>query len=318
MPISTRQQLIDYSLRALGAPVVDINISQEQIEDRIDEALDYFRLYHSEGVERIYLKHKIRASEMYLTTHVADTFELGEIVTGASSGATARVVPEAGRLSSENILLVIVISGVFKRDEVINGTSGASGTLIDIFLGEYDKKYIQLSDWIYGVVRILPVASTSSSKSLFDMQYQFKLNTLYDLTSTSIIYYEMVMQQLSLLDMVLNGQPLFEFNRLQGRVYPKINWDKDIILGDYMVFECYRALDPVKFNKVWNEPWLRHYVIALFKRQWGGNMAKFDNIQLPGGVKLRGGEIYDQALIEIKNLEKDLRENSAPLNWMVG
>ena len=110
MAVSTRSGLKDYALRALGAPVLEINVDDDQIEDRIDEALDYWKLYHYEGVEQIYLKQQIRASEIVLTTSVAANFDLTERITGATSGATAEVCRESIRVSSGTLLLVRNIS----------------------------------------------------------------------------------------------------------------------------------------------------------------------------------------------------------------
>ena len=54
----------EYCLRQLGKPVIDINVDEDQIDDRIDEALQYFAQYHYDGVERVYLKHAITQSEI--------------------------------------------------------------------------------------------------------------------------------------------------------------------------------------------------------------------------------------------------------------
>ena len=56
---STRQGLIDYCLRRLGYPVLEVNVDEDQIEDLIDDALQYFQERHFDGVERMLLKHKI-------------------------------------------------------------------------------------------------------------------------------------------------------------------------------------------------------------------------------------------------------------------
>jgi len=85
-----------------------------------------------------------------------------------------------------------------------------------------------------------------------------------------------------------------------------------------MVIECYRALDPTEFNKVWNETWLKRYVIALFKRQWAMSIKKFSGIQLPGGVTLNGQALYDEAIQEINQLEQELIEKQAPLSFFLG
>ena len=56
---SSREQLKDWCLRQLGFPVIEINVDPDQVDDRIDEALQYFQQFHYDGVERWYLKHQI-------------------------------------------------------------------------------------------------------------------------------------------------------------------------------------------------------------------------------------------------------------------
>lgn len=324
MAVATREQLKQYALRALGAPVLEVNVDDDQLEDRIDEALEYWRINHHEGVEKAYVKHKLQASSLYLSTNDADRFEYDAIITGVTSGATARVIKEQDKTPAANEILVRAVDGEFVAGETITteiNTVTVTGQLAAtnfITLREFDLKYLQLTDWVYGVTRMLPFSGTQTSKSMFDIQYQLRLNDLYDLTSTSIIYYKMTMAHLSLLDMELNGKPMFDFNRMQGRVYPRINWDSDITPGDYVILECYRAIDPAQFVKVWSEPWLKHYVTALFKKQWATNLKKFSGLQLPGGVSLDGQGLYDEAVGEIKELEEELMTKSAPLEFFMG
>jgi hypothetical protein len=319
MAVSTRSGLKDYALRALGAPVLEINVDDDQIEDRIDEALDYWKLYHYEGVEQIYLKQQIRASEIVLTTSVAANFDLTERITGATSGATAEVCRESIRVSSGTLLLVRNISGTFTAGEAITGaSSGTTATTVSITLREYDNRYVEIPDYVWGVTKILSMGQASSSKNIFDLQYQLRLNDLYDLTSTSLIYYKTVMSHLALLDLELNGHQGFRFNRLNGRLYLDANWQTDFILGDHIIVQSYRAMDPTTWSKVYNEPWLKHYVTALFKKQWATNIKKFSGIQLPGGVTLDGDKLYDEATTEIKELEDELQNKSAPLDFFMG
>ena len=319
MAVSSREGLKQYALRDLGAPVLEINVDDDQLEDRLDEALDYWRLYHYEGIEQIYLKQQIRASEIVLTTSVAANFDLTEIVTGASSGATAEVCRESSRISSGTLLLVRNISGTFTAGEAITGAnSGTTATTVSITLREYDNRYVEIPDYVWGVTKILSAGQASSSKNIFDLQYQLRLNDLYDLTSTSLIYYKTVMSHLALLDLELNGHQGFRFNRLNNRLYLDANWATDFILGDYIIVQSYRAMDPTTWSKVYNEPWLKHYVSALFKRQWATNLKKFSGIQLPGGVTLDGDKLYSEAMEEIDKLEQDLMTKSAPLDFFMG
>jgi hypothetical protein len=317
---TSREGLKQYCLRDLGAPVLEINVDDDQLEDRIDQALDYWRLYHYEGIEQIYLKVQIKASRITLTTNNAESFGLEQPIVGATSGATATVTRENTVASSGNTLLVKNVVGTFVAGETI--TSGAvtatlgSGT--PCTLGEYDKKYVDIPDSVYGVQKVLSIGQASSSKNIFDLQYQLRLNDLYDLTSTSIIYFKTVMAHLALLDLELNGHTLYRFNRLQNRLYLDINWATDVQFGDYIIVQAYRALDPTEFSKVWNENWIKRYTTAQFKRQWGTNLKKFTGLQLPGGVTLDGDKLYAEAMNEIQTLEDELQNKSAPLEFFLG
>jgi hypothetical protein len=126
------------------------------------------------------------------------------------------------------------------------------------------------------------------------------------------------MNHLALLDLVLNGHPLYRFNRLQGRLHLDINWVEDITVGQYILVEAYRALDPATFTRMWGEPWLKHYTTALFKKQWGTNLKKFQGLQLPGGVTIDGDSIYKEGREEQAELEQDLLNKSAPLDFFMG
>lgn len=321
MAVYSRDQLKQYCLRALGSPVVEINADDDQLEDRMDEALEYWRQYHPDGIEKMYTKFNINASEIKLTTPVAENFALTEIVVGGTSGARAKVQRETARASSGTTLLVTHVDGTFVAGETLIGTNSGTTAVLGApacTLGVWDKKYITVPDLIYGITRVLPFSQASSSKSLFDLQYQLRLNDLYDLTSTSIIYYKSVMSHLALLDLELNGHPMFRFNRRNSKLYLDMNWDADVALGDFVVVECYRALDPAEATKVWDEAWLKHYVTALFKKQWATNLKKFSGLQLPGGVTLDGDKLYDEATGEIKELEDELQNKSAPLEFFLG
>lgn len=319
MAVNSRATLTEYCLRALGEPVVEINVDDSQLEERIDEALDYWNQYHFDGAEKLYLKQKITASTLYLTTSVSSSFGIGDTITGATSGATASVCDERNRTAVATQIIVKDITGTFVAGETVsNGTATAVLASTPFELGTYDKRYIPLPDSVYGVTRVIPFNAASSSKNLFDLQYQLRLNDLYDLTSTSIIYYKTVMSHISLLNLELNGYPLYRFNRMQGNLYLDVSWTTAFTIGDFIMIECYRALDPNEWTKVWNEPWLRKYVTALFKRQWATNIKKFQGIQLPGGVTIDGDKLYQEAITEIKELENEMLNKSAPLEFFLG
>ena len=63
-PPNSRTTLIDYCKRRLGDPVLEINVDEDQIEDRIDEALQYYQEYHSDATVRTYLKHLVTSTDI--------------------------------------------------------------------------------------------------------------------------------------------------------------------------------------------------------------------------------------------------------------
>jgi hypothetical protein len=321
MAVQSREQLKQYCLRALGAPVLEINVDDDQLEDRIDEALEYWRLYHSEGIEQIYAKYMITASTLTLTTSNAASFSVGDVITGSVSGAKSTVTEEPVRKSTVNTLLIAGTTGTFVAGETITGSSSlVTGTLAasPFSAGVYDNRYITLPDLLYGVTRVVPMSQASSSKNMFDLQYQLRLHDLYDVTSTSMIYYKTIMSHLSMLDFELNAKPNIRFNRFTNKLYLDIVWKIDTTVGQYILVDGYGALDPATAPRMWSEIWLKHYTTALFKKMWATNIKKFSGIQLPGGVTLDGDSLYREAIDEIKDLEDDLMTKSAPLSWFMG
>jgi len=322
MSVNSREGLKQYCLRALGSPVLEINVDDDQLEDRIDEALEYWRQYHSDGVEQIYMKQMITASEITLTSSIASTFAIGDTITGSTSHATAIVTQEGMRISTGSILLVYKILGTFVAGETITSTSNTNAVLATnpVLKGVYDNQYITVPDLVYGVTSILPIGNTyQNSQNLFNnIQYQLRLNSFADLSSLSMIYYTVAMSYLDLVNFELTRTPTIRFNRYQGRLMLDINWETEIFVGQYIVAQCYRALDPALYSKMWSEAWLKHYTTALFKKNWGTNLKKFSGMLLPGGVQLDGQGLYDEAIGEIKDLEDELMNKSAPMGFFLG
>lgn len=322
---STRQQLLDYCLRKLGHPVIEINVDDDQLSDRLDDALQYYQDYHYDGVERIYLKHKITASEIIIASSTATSFTSGETVTGQQSGATGRVVvyqSATGTSSSYGTsVLVRSLTGNFTTGEVLLGsTSNHSSTVVSYQVGDIDRGYIELNDSIIGVVRVLPFSATNTGLDyMFDLRYQLRLNDLFDLLSTSIIYYQQVKAHLDMIDMLLVGEKSFRFARHQNRLNIDMRWGSDVKLGEHLLIECWKILDPNTWTDVYNDRFLKRYATALIKLQWGNNLKKFEGIQMPGGVTLNGQKIYDEAVTEVEELEVEMRDSYIePPRFMLG
>lgn len=322
MTVSSRQGLIDYCLRRLGFPVIEINVDDDQVSDRIDDALQYFQEYHFDGVERLYLTHQVTTAELKFTGLTAPSFEIGELLTGNTSGATCILFSLDGTTAK-----IKKVRGAFTSGETLTGSvSGFSRTIVNanfFTAGDIQNGYLPLPDSVIGVIRVLPINGPSSGmnnrNNMFDIIYQFRLNDMYNLLSADMIYYTQVQQHLSMLDMLLVGDRSFKFNRKMEEMYIDMNWDEVLNPGDFIVIECYRILDPNTFVKVFNDMFLKRYSTALIKRQWGENMKKFGGIQLPGGVILNGKEIYDEAVEEIATIENEMQlKTELPIDLMVG
>jgi len=254
---STRETLKQYCLRNLGKPVIDINVDDDQVEDRIDEALQYFAQYHVDGVERMYLKYLVTADDITrMTTDASESVTSDSVTTAWKQGSNFLVVPSS----------------------------------------------------VISVVNVFPL-SDRANLNMFDVRYQLRLNDLYDFSSTSIVHYEMTMQHLDFLDHILVGEKPMRFNQLSNKLFLDMDWTNDISVGEYLIFEVYRKVDPATYVDLFDDLYLKRYTTTLIKRQWGQNLSKFSGTAMLGGVTLNGPELFSTAIEEQSRLEEEIRLN---------
>jgi len=252
---ATRQELIDYSLRRLGAPVLEINVDDDQIDDLVDDAIQYFQERHYDGSERMYLKYKI----------TQDDIDRGRGPNASGvSGITTTTVTESVGITSE-----------FKYEE--------------------NNNYIKVPDQVLGINKIFKFDTNSISGGMFSIKYQLFLNDLYYFSSVDLLQYAMTKSYLEDIDFLLTTDKQIRYSKRQGRLYLDIDWTAQSV-GDYIVIDCERALNPSDFPKIYNDSWLKRYLTAMLKKQWGMNMIKFSGTKLPGGVELNGRQYYDDAV----------------------
>lgn len=245
MTPTTRDQFKQYCLRKLGSPVVEVNLDSDQIDDRVDEALNFYVDFNFSGVEKIYYKYQVTD------------------------------VDKANR-------------------------------------------YITVPDNVVGVVNIFPIGTYSDANGIFNLRYQFYLNDLYTFTSSTILPYYMTMTSLQNLEQILVGQQPIRYNRRNNILYIDTAW-ATINTGDFIVAEAYQVLDPNVYTKIWSDRWLQNYATCLMKENWGANLIKFRDMKLPNGLSFNGEKIYNDAVLERKQLEKDCIMNySMPPMDMIG
>jgi len=271
---STRQELIDYCLRQLGAPVLEVNVDDDQIDDLIDDAIQMFHERIFDGVEKMYLKYKITQDDI--------DRGLGVTVSGTTTGigGTTGIGIHTTGITTSMVNTGIATYGERKYDFYEN------------------SNYIQVPDSVMGIEKIFKFDSSSISGGMFSIKYQLFLNDLYYFNSVELLQYSMTKTRLEDIDFLLSPEKQIRFNKRQDRLYLDLDWGSQTV-GDFLIIDCYRALNPDIFKQVYNDMFVKLYATALIKKQWGQNLIKFRGTKLPGGIELNGREIYDDAIREI-------------------
>src|SRR6056300_1980995 len=239
---TTRDEFKEYILRKIGAPVIQINVSDEQVDDRVDEALSFWNDYHYNGSQLVYPKHQITQADK-------------------------------------------------------------------------DNGYITLPQKLLGISKVFPFdTSISTGTGMSNVQYQFVLHNLTDLTSYNLQHYYMTMQHIEFMQEILVGMPLIRYNKHVNRLYV----DTDIshwAVGNYIIIEAYDVIDPDFYEDVWTDRWLQNYEAVLVREQWGLNLTKFNNMQLVGGVSFNGEQILQEAREDRQRMEEEAVQNLQPLTY---
>ena len=180
------------------------------------------------------------------------------------------------------------------------------------------SNFIQVPDSVVGIEKIFKFDTSSISGGMFSIKYQLFLNDLYYFNSVELLQYAMVKTYLEDIDHLLTTDKQIRFNKRQNRLYLDIDWGSESA-DNWLIIECYRALDPADFSKVYNDSFVKKYLTALIKRQWGQNLIKFQGVKLPGGIELNGRQIYDDAERELQDIKQRMTlEYEMPPLDMIG
>ena len=268
---TSRSELIEYCKRQLGAPVLEINVADEQCGDVIDDALQYFYERHYDGVLQTYLKYKV----------TQDDIDRG----------TASV-----KAGSSNTLGITTTS--------TEATIVGAGVTFNFY---ENSNYIQMDPAIIGINKIFRYdGSQTTTSNMFSVKYQMFLNDIYSYGSMELLTYNMTKTYLSDLDFMLNTEKQIRFNQRMDRLYLDVDFNS-LSENDFLIIDCYRLLDPANASDVYNDWWLKRYLTATIKKQWGQNLMKFQGVMLPGGVSLNGRQIFDDTVREIEQIEYELK-----------
>ena len=264
---ASRTELIDYAKRQLGAPVLEINVADEQISDLLDDAFQFWNERHYDGVVKMPMKYQFTADDI-----------------NRGNGSVGIVTTNVTQPASTGI----------------GTTAGADAT----FKFTENSNYIKMPDSIIGVNKIYRFdGSNTMTNNMFSVKYQLFLNDVYYFDSLELLTYAMTKTKLEDIDFLLNTEKQIRYNIRQDRLYLDIDWGS-VSINDYIIIDCWRVLDPSDSTKVYNDRFLKRYFTALLKRQWGQNLIKFQGVKLPGGIELNGRQMYDDAQLELDKIQE--------------
>ena len=276
---ASREELVEYCKRQLGAPVLEINVSDEQVDDLVDDAFQYFQERHFDGIERMYLKYE---------------FTQADIDRGKAQGTTG--------------------VGIVTTTGTSTAISGYGTTTSKFY---ETSNFIQVPDSVIGVEKIFRFDSSTISGGMFSIKYQLFLNDLYYFNSVELMQYSMTKTYLEDIDFLLSPEKQVRFNKRQNRLYLDVDYNS-LTTDDFIVIDCQRILDPNTFTSVYNDSFLKLYLTALIKRQWGQNLMKFRGVKLAGGIELNGREIYEDGERDLENIRQrmQLEYETPPLDFI--
>ena len=245
--VTSRTEFKDYCLRKLGSPVLQINVADPQVDDRIDDALEYYRDYHYDATEETFLAHEITSTDV-------------------------------------------------------------------------SNKYITINQNIIGIKQVIPLYNKDqATTNMFDIRYQLFLNDVYNLQSAEMLTYQLTQSHLQMVNEMITGKVPIRYNRHMNKLHLDVDWGTAFNVGENIIIEVVRVVDPDTHTDVWNDRWLKRYATTLIKKQWGENLTKFEGVQLPGGITFNGSRILEEANEEILRLEEEMSSSyELPVDIMVG
>ena len=313
---STRQEFKDYCLRRLGFPVIQINVDDDQVDDRIDDALQFFHDYHFEGCEKMYMKHKF----------------------------TQEDIDRRWIYCPDPVLFVI---GVLPFDD--------SNSSVNMFDLRYQLRLHDLYDFtsVSYVSYEITMQHIRTLNLLFSGTPQFRFNRHHnklfldidwdrDATVGEYVVVECY-RKLSPESITLTGT-VSATNAANTLTGTGTKFDQEILDGDVITIagtelQVNHILSPTEIQlikpptanitngsivkagmtDVWDDRFLKRYATALIKYQWGSNLSKFAGVQMPGGVTLDGPRIMEEAQREIDKIEEEMQSyNVLPSDFIMG
>jgi hypothetical protein len=312
----TRKQFKEYCLRRLGWPVIEINVDDDQVDDRIDDALSFFNDYHWDGVEKIFMKHMITAEDInrrWIYCPDAVTFVTG-IVPFDQSGASINMFDLRYQLRLHDLYdftSVSYVSYEITMQHLRTLNLLFSGTPQFRFNRLQNKVFLDI-DWsrdlIPGNYVIAECYRKMEPETMILTGTVSSNTTANTVTGTGTIFDQELLEN----DFItVNG----ESKQVAVITSPTTLEFRSPVTTNFAGVKATKE----GLADVWNDRYLKAYATAKIKYQWGSNLSKFAGIQLPGGVTLDGPRIMQEAHDEIEKIESEIYNfNSLPSEIFTG
>jgi len=314
---TTRATFKDYCLRRLGHPVIQINVDDDQVEDRIDDALQFFEDYHFDGCEQLYMKHQITQADIdrrWIYCPDPVIFVTG-IIPFDQSSSSVNMFDLRYQLRLHDLYdftSVSYVSYEITMQHIRTLNLLFSGTPLFRFNRKQNKIFLDI-DWgkdlqvgQYVVVECYRALRPDTVTLTGTLTGTTSSNTI---TGTATIFDQEVLEN----DFIT----LSDGQEVQIRT---INSPTSITIANSLSANITaNTATKAGVSDVWNDKFLKTYATAKIKYQWGTNLSKFAGIQMPGGVTLDGPRIMQEAQAELDKLEEEMYTiSSMPSEIFVG
>jgi hypothetical protein len=313
---TTRQQFIDYCKRRLGFPVIDINVDDDQVSDRVDDALQFFEDYHFDGVEKMYMKHQITQADIdrrWIYCPDAVIFVVGMFPFDDSNSSInmfdlryqLRLHDLYDFTSVSYVSYEITMQHIRTLNLLFSGTPQIrfNRKQNKIFLDIDWSRDLSVGDYVvidcYRAIRPATITLTGTGTAVTSANTIAGTNTVFD-------------QELLEGDIITLGGQELQVSKITSPTSLST-------VGPVSTNVTNGELTKPGNSEVWNDRFLKRYATALIKYQWGSNLSKFAGIQMPGGVTLDGVRIMTEAKEEMDKIEEDMYNfNSLPSEIFTG
>jgi len=313
---TTRQQFIDYCKRRLGFPVIDINVDDDQISDRVDDALQFFEDYHFDGVEKMFMKHRITQDDIdrrWIYCPDAVTYVVGMFPFDDSNASInmfdlryqLRLHDLYDFTSVSYVSYEITMQHIRTLNLLFSGTPQIrfNRKQNKIFLDIDWSRDVSVGDYViidcYRAIRPATITLTGTGTAV---------TTANTITGTGTIFDQELLEG----DVITLGGQELQVNQITSPT-------SLTTIGPVASNVTNGVLTKPGNSEVFNDRFLKRYATALIKYQWGSNLSKFAGIQMPGGVTLDGVRIMTEAKEEMDKIEEDMYNfNSLPSEIFTG